>query len=107
MGGHLGRSGNAVAATFSIESANSGTKLVKLGDPAIGGVKIGAGVASVVVPKNTLEYSELPKPTIWKDMDEGHYTGYGDYRNGALDNGWVKKDGYLPPKEFDFDPRSS
>lgn len=105
MGGHLGRSGNAVAATFSIESANSGTKLVKLGDPAIGGVKIGAGVASVVVPKNTLEYSELPKPTIWKDMDEGHYTGYGDYRNGALDNGWVKKDGYLPPKEFDFDPK--
>lgn len=106
MGGHLGRSGNAVGATFSIDSANSGTKLVKLGDPAIGGVKIGAGVASVVIPKNTLEYSQMPKPTIWKDMDEGHYTCYGDYRNGAPDNGWVQKDGtFLPPKSFDFDPK--
>lgn len=105
MGGHLGRPGNAVASTFSTDSANSGTKLVKLGDPAVGGVKIGAGVASVVIPKNTLEYSQLPKPTIWKDMDEGHYTCYGDYRNGFYDNGWVGEEGYLPPKEFDFDPK--
>ena len=106
MGGHLGRSGNAAAATFSTDAANAGTQLVKLGDPAKDSVKAGAGVTSVIIPKNTLEYSQLPKPTIWKSMDEGHYTGYGDYRNGPLDNGWIQKDGsFLPPKEFDFDPK--
>lgn len=88
MGGHLGRSGNAVGATFSIESANSGTKLVKVGAASKGGSA-----------KNTLEYSQLPKPTIWRDMDAGHYVGYGDYRNGPVDNG------YSEPKEFDFDPK--
>ncbi|MDO4289788.1 MAG: molybdopterin-dependent oxidoreductase [Eggerthellaceae bacterium] len=105
MGGHLGKPGNSANSIFSCDSANAGTRLVKPGSPTSGGVTIGAGVTSVIIPKNTLEYFQMPKPTIWKDLDEGHYTCYGDYRNGPLDNGWVLKDGMLPQAEFDIDPK--
>lgn len=94
MGGHLGRSGNAAGSMF-YESGNVGPKLVKVGAPSKAGTT-----------KNELEYCDIPKPNIWKCLDEGHYVGYGDYRKGAQDNGFVNEDGtFLEPKGFDIDPK--
>ena len=96
MGGHLGRSGNSVGATFSIEAGNGGhaEKLVRVG-------AVVAERATGKTAKNELEDSQMPKSTIWRDILAGHYTCYGDYRNGEIDNGFVGRD----PKEYDFDPK--
>ena len=96
MGAHMGRPGNSVGATFSIEAGNGGhnEKLVRVGNPV-------AEHATGTSAKNTLEDSQMPKPTIWKDILAGHYTCYGDYRNGEIDNGFVGRD----PVEYDFDPK--
>lgn len=96
MGGHLGRPGNSVGATFSIEAANGGhsAKLVKVGS-------VVAGKSAASTAKNTLEDFQMPKSTVWKDILAGHYTCYGDYRNGDPDNGFVGRD----PVEYDIDPK--
>lgn len=96
MGAHLGRSGNSVGATFSIEAGNGGhaEKLVRVG-------AVVADRAPGKTAKNELEDSQLPKSTVWRDILAGHYTCYGDYRNGEIDNGFVGRD----PKEYDFDPK--
>ena len=100
MGAHFGRPGNSCGATFSIEAANGGhnDKVVKVGAPLPSGADEahpGKGA------KNPLADSQMPKPTIWRDILAGHYTCYGDYRNGPLDNGFCDRD----PVEYDFDPR--
>lgn len=88
MGGHLGRPGNACGSTFSVESANAGTRLVKLGNPS----------KAAAVP-NPLKRPEICKPEIWKCLDEGKYYSRGGYRKGPIDNN------FLPQEEIKIDPK--